>query len=217
MNNCYQKCGADTVLRSVDSFQCGVDTQCRKTSTHCMPEDDDDEVLRRTCSDCSSISVCGDTMTMEVTVNGRHGDQKELQSSDWVTKTSKRVAELQESQQRERDGATTVASTSSGCEKEGRTMPVGFDSDKHGVSGRPSYKAAEKKLAHRSVASNLPRGSQGYYQAQRRTDAHQTLGTCDWWSSKDGSRHSMAERSGGGQDRCQRQARNIDIQHVQGG
>ncbi|KAL3177285.1 hypothetical protein MRX96_009969 [Rhipicephalus microplus] len=94
---------------------------------------------------------------MEVTVNGRDADQEELESSDWVTKVSKRVAELQQSQQRERDGATRAASTSSGCGKEGRTMPAGFNGDKHGVSGRPSYKAAGKKLAERSVASHLPR------------------------------------------------------------
>ncbi|KAL3182589.1 hypothetical protein MRX96_034514 [Rhipicephalus microplus] len=84
---------------------------------------------------------------MEVTVNGRDADQDESESSDWVTKVSKRVAELQESQQRERDGATRAASTSSGCGKEGRTMPADFNGDKHGVSGRPSYKAAAKKLA----------------------------------------------------------------------
>ncbi|KAL3221986.1 hypothetical protein MRX96_050130 [Rhipicephalus microplus] len=96
-------------------------------------------------------------MTMEVTVNGRDADQEELESSDWVTKVSKRVAELQESQQRERDGATRTASISSGCVKEGRMMPAGFNGDKHGVSGRPSYKAAGKKLAERSVASHLPR------------------------------------------------------------
>ncbi|KAL3204323.1 hypothetical protein MRX96_041249 [Rhipicephalus microplus] len=94
---------------------------------------------------------------MEVTVNGRDADQEELESSDWVTKVSKRVAELQESQQRECDGATRAASTSSGCGKEGRTMPAGFNADKHGVSGRPSYKAAGKKLAERSVASHLLR------------------------------------------------------------
>ncbi|KAL3201033.1 hypothetical protein MRX96_012868 [Rhipicephalus microplus] len=96
-------------------------------------------------------------MTMEVTFNGRDADQEELESSDWVTKVSKRVAELQESQQRERDGATRAASTSSGCGKEGRTMPAGFNGDKRGLSGRPSYKVAGKKLAERSVASHLPR------------------------------------------------------------
>ncbi|KAL3209708.1 hypothetical protein MRX96_037848 [Rhipicephalus microplus] len=69
---------------------------------------------------------------MEVTVNGRDADQEELESSDWVTKLSKRVAELQESQQRERNGATRAPSTSSGCGKEGRTMPAGFNGDKHG-------------------------------------------------------------------------------------
>ncbi|KAH8036496.1 hypothetical protein HPB51_000722 [Rhipicephalus microplus] len=104
-----------------------------------------------------SKSVCGGTMTMEVTVNGRDANQEELKSLDWVTKVSKHVAELQESQQRERDGATRAASTSSGCGKEGRTMPAGFNDDKHGASGRPSYKAAGKKLAKRSVASHLPR------------------------------------------------------------
>ncbi|KAL3254616.1 hypothetical protein MRX96_054145 [Rhipicephalus microplus] len=86
---------------------------------------------------------------MEVTVNGRDANQEELESSDWVTKVSKRVAELQESQQRERDGATRAASTISGCGKEGRTMPAGFNGDKHGVSGRLSYKVAGKKLAER--------------------------------------------------------------------
>ncbi|KAL3215758.1 hypothetical protein MRX96_033482 [Rhipicephalus microplus] len=70
---------------------------------------------------------------MEVTVNDRDADQEELESSDWVTKVPKRVAELQESQQREPDGATRAASTSSGCEKEGRTMPAGFNGDKHGL------------------------------------------------------------------------------------
>ncbi|KAL3218187.1 hypothetical protein MRX96_050821 [Rhipicephalus microplus] len=93
-------------------------------------------------------------MTMEVTVNGRDADQEELESSDWVTKVSKRVVELQESQQRERDGATRTAYTSSGCGKEGKTMPAGFNGDKHGVSRRPSYKAAGKKLAERSVSSH---------------------------------------------------------------
>ncbi|KAL3244524.1 hypothetical protein MRX96_002283 [Rhipicephalus microplus] len=96
-------------------------------------------------------------MTTQVTVNGRYADQEELESSDWVTKVSIRVAELQESQQRERDRATRAASTSSGCGKEGRTMPAGFNGDKHGVSGRPSYKVSGKKLAERSVASHLPR------------------------------------------------------------
>ncbi|KAH8024189.1 hypothetical protein HPB51_022250 [Rhipicephalus microplus] len=96
-------------------------------------------------------------LQVEVTVNGRDVNQEELESSDWVTKVSKRVAELQESQQRERDGATRAPSVSSGCGKEGRTMPAGFNGDKHGVSGRPSYKAAGKKLAERSVASHLPR------------------------------------------------------------
>ncbi|KAL3205932.1 hypothetical protein MRX96_040556 [Rhipicephalus microplus] len=94
---------------------------------------------------------------MEVTANGRDANQEELESSDWVTKVSKRVAELQESQQRERDGATRAASTSSGCGKEVRTMPAGFNGDEHGVSGRPSYKASGKKLTERSVASPLPR------------------------------------------------------------
>ncbi|KAH8022572.1 hypothetical protein HPB51_000355 [Rhipicephalus microplus] len=96
-------------------------------------------------------------MTMKVTVNGRDADQEELESSDWVTKVSKRVAELQESQQRERDDATRAAFASSGCGKEGRTMPADFNGDKHSVSGRSSYKAAGKKLAERSVASHLPR------------------------------------------------------------
>ncbi|KAL3223699.1 hypothetical protein MRX96_027226 [Rhipicephalus microplus] len=68
---------------------------------------------------------------MEVTVNGRDADPEELESSDWVTKVSKPVAELQKSQQRERDGATRAASTSSGYEKEGRTVPAGFNGDKH--------------------------------------------------------------------------------------
>ncbi|KAL3242534.1 hypothetical protein MRX96_021042 [Rhipicephalus microplus] len=94
---------------------------------------------------------------MEVTANGRDADQEELESSDWVTKVSKRVPEHQEGQQRERDGATRAASTSSGCGNEGRTVPVGFNGDKPVVSGTPSYKAVGKKLAERSVASHLPR------------------------------------------------------------
>ncbi|KAH8033348.1 hypothetical protein HPB51_010912 [Rhipicephalus microplus] len=65
--------------------------------------------------------------------------------------------ELQESQQRERDGATRAASTSGGCGKEGRTVPASFNGDKHSVSGKSSYKTARKKLAERSVASHLPR------------------------------------------------------------
>ncbi|KAL3174398.1 hypothetical protein MRX96_040981 [Rhipicephalus microplus] len=96
-------------------------------------------------------------MTMEVTVNGRDADRKELESWDWVTKMSKRVAQLQESQQQERDGVARAVSTSTGCGKEGRTMPAGFNGDKHGVSGRPSYKVAGKKLVERSVASHLLR------------------------------------------------------------
>ncbi|KAL3174936.1 hypothetical protein MRX96_010960 [Rhipicephalus microplus] len=79
---------------------------------------------------------------MEVTVNGRDADQEELESSDWVTKVSKRVAELQKSQQRERDGATRAASTSSGCGKEGRMMPAGFNGDKHGEKPGVSHKAS---------------------------------------------------------------------------
>ncbi|KAL3190332.1 hypothetical protein MRX96_019859 [Rhipicephalus microplus] len=70
---------------------------------------------------------------MGVTANDRDVDQVELKSSDCVTKVSKRVAELQESQQRERDGATRAASTSSGCGKEGRTMLAGFNGDKRGI------------------------------------------------------------------------------------
>ncbi|KAL3247156.1 hypothetical protein MRX96_057209 [Rhipicephalus microplus] len=122
-------------------------------------------------------------MAMEVTVNGRDADKEEFESSDWVTKVSKRVAELQESQQRERDGTTRAAFTSSGCGKEGRTMPAGFNGYKQGVSRRPSYKAAEKKLAERSVAWHLPRDPNADHKdiirPKRRTDAHQTLGTCD--------------------------------------
>ncbi|KAH8033145.1 hypothetical protein HPB51_008011 [Rhipicephalus microplus] len=94
---------------------------------------------------------------MEATVNGRDANQEKLEISNWVTKVSKHVAELQESQQRERDGATRAVSTSSGCAKEGRTVPAGFNGDKHGVSGRPSYKAAGKKLTELSVALHLPR------------------------------------------------------------
>lgn len=96
-------------------------------------------------------------MTMEVSVNGTDADPAELESSDWVTKVSKRVAELQERQQRERNGATRVAATSSGCGKEGMTVPAGYKSDKHGVRGAPSHTKAGKKLAERSVASHLPR------------------------------------------------------------
>ncbi|KAL1475037.1 hypothetical protein MTO96_003592 [Rhipicephalus appendiculatus] len=86
-------------------------------------------------------------MTMEVSVNGTDANPAELESSDWVTKVSKRVAELQERQQRERNGPTRVAATSGGCGKEGRTVPAGYKGDKHGVSGGPSYKAAGRKLA----------------------------------------------------------------------
>ncbi|KAL3186685.1 hypothetical protein MRX96_026843 [Rhipicephalus microplus] len=101
-------------------------------------------------------------MTMEVTVNGRDADQEELESSDWVTKMSKRVAELQESQQRERDGATRAASTSSGCGKEGRTIPAGFNGDKHGQQigelRRPNQILARKiqELEAKQVGSSVP-------------------------------------------------------------
>ncbi|KAL1468542.1 hypothetical protein MTO96_041424 [Rhipicephalus appendiculatus] len=94
---------------------------------------------------------------MEVSVNGTDANPAELESSDWETKVSKRVAELQERQQRERNGPTRVAATSGGCGKEGRTVTASYKGDKHGVSGGPSYRAAGRKLAERSVASHLPR------------------------------------------------------------
>ncbi|KAL3222352.1 hypothetical protein MRX96_028450 [Rhipicephalus microplus] len=72
-----------------------------------------------------SQSVCGGAMTLEVTVNGTDADPSESESSDWVAKVSKRVALLQESEQRECDGATRAASTSGGCEKKaGRCQPA---------------------------------------------------------------------------------------------
>ncbi|KAH8031858.1 hypothetical protein HPB51_021047 [Rhipicephalus microplus] len=43
------------------------------------------------------------------------------------------------------------------CGKEGRTVQTRYIGDKHGVSGRLSYKAAGRKLAEWSVASHLPR------------------------------------------------------------
>ncbi|KAH8031887.1 hypothetical protein HPB51_021076 [Rhipicephalus microplus] len=115
---------------------------------------------------------------MEVTANGRDADQEELESSDWVTKVSKRVPEHQEGQQRERDGATRAASTSSGCGNEGRTVPVGFNGDKHVVSGTPSYKAVGKKLAERSVASHLPRLPNMYYKVIIRPKEGLTFTRC---------------------------------------
>ncbi|KAL3217615.1 hypothetical protein MRX96_032248 [Rhipicephalus microplus] len=113
---------------------------------------------------------------MEVTVNGTDADPAELESSDWVTKVSKCGAELQESQQRERDGATRMASTSGGCEKESRTVPALYNGDKNCVSRRLSYKAVGKKsrgaVGSVTLTASSEPGPQGYYQAQRRIDAH---------------------------------------------
>ncbi|KAH8029931.1 hypothetical protein HPB51_005930 [Rhipicephalus microplus] len=74
-----------------------------------------------------------------------------------LMQTEPTPTDFYESQQRERNGATRTASTSSGCGKKGRTLPAVFSGDKHGVSRRPSYKAGVKKLAEWSVASHLPR------------------------------------------------------------
>ncbi|KAL3188770.1 hypothetical protein MRX96_022269 [Rhipicephalus microplus] len=94
---------------------------------------------------------------MEMTVNGTDVHPAESECLDWVTKVSKRLVDLHYSQQQEFDGTTRAASTSVGCEKESRTAPAGCSGDKHGVSGRPSYKVAGKKHVERPVAPHLPR------------------------------------------------------------
>ncbi|KAL1468001.1 hypothetical protein MTO96_025833 [Rhipicephalus appendiculatus] len=84
-------------------------------------------------------------------------------------------------------------------------------------AGGPSYKAAGKKLAERSVASHLPRLPNADHKIDIRPKEGLTLTKLSepviGGSSQSGCRHTMADRSGGGQDRRERQARNTDIQH----
>lgn len=97
-------------------------------------------------------------MTMEVSVNGTDVDPAELESSDWVTKVSKRVAELQQQQKRARqDGAAKTTTLSGGDGEAGKMASSGYNGKEYGVSGGRSLKAEGRKLAERSVASHLPR------------------------------------------------------------
>ncbi|KAH9379485.1 hypothetical protein HPB48_018961 [Haemaphysalis longicornis] len=95
---------------------------------------------------------------MEVSVNGTDVDPAELESSDWVTKVSKRVAELQQQQKRaHQDGAAKTTTLSGGDGEAGNMASAGYNDNKYGVSGGRSLKAEGRKLAERSVASHLPR------------------------------------------------------------
>ncbi|KAL1473054.1 hypothetical protein MTO96_022571 [Rhipicephalus appendiculatus] len=105
-----------------------------------------------------SYSVCGCTRTMEVSVNGTDANPAEWESPDWVTNVSKRVAALQEHQQRERNGDTRVAATSGGCGKEGRTVPAGCKGHKHGVRGGTLVQSGGKK-ARGAVSGVAPTAS----------------------------------------------------------
>lgn len=97
-------------------------------------------------------------MTMEVSVNGTDVDPAEFESSDWVTKVSKRVAELQQQQRQSLlDGVAKVTAFSGGGGEAGKMASAGYNGNKYGVSGGPTLKAAGRKLAERSVASHLPR------------------------------------------------------------
>lgn len=90
---------------------------------------------------------------MEVIVNGTDIDPAELKKSNWVTKVTKKVKELQQGQRESQAGVSGAAVTAAvGME---RNAKVFFTN----VTAKQEHKMklTGKQLAEKSIASNLPR------------------------------------------------------------
>lgn len=93
-------------------------------------------------------------MVMEVIVNGTDIDPAELKKSNWVTKVTKKVKELQQQGQREsKAGGSDAAETAAVGTERSVKVPFTEAAGKQGHKG----KLTGKQLAEKSIASNLPR------------------------------------------------------------